>query len=124
MSSLKRTSPSSSSKTNNFESEKYLYLTTRGRQSGLPRQIEIWFTHLRGRFYVIAEYATSNWVENLRAYPEVKVRVGGQEFAGRARILSKEQDRELVGQVQSLSIEKYGWGDGLVVEILPTDENK
>jgi deazaflavin-dependent oxidoreductase (nitroreductase family) len=115
---LKRTSPSSSSKTNSFESEKYLYLTTRGRQSGLARQIEVWFTHLRGRFYVIAEYPTSNWVANLRAHPEVKVRVGEQEFASRARVLSKEQDGELIGEVQALSVKKYGWGDGLVVEIV------
>ena len=119
MSSLKRTNPSSSSKTNKFEGEKYLYLTTRGRRSGLPREIEIWFTQLRERFYVIAEYPTSNWVGNLRAHPEVKVRVGGEEFAGRARILSKDQDGELVGEVQALSVKKYGWCDGLVVEILP-----
>lgn len=122
MSSLKRTSPSSSSKTNNFEKEKYLYLTTRGRRSGLPREIEIWFTYLRGRFYVIAEYPTSNWVKNLRAEPEVNVRVGGTDFAAQARSLSKGQDGGLVGEVQALSVKKYGWGDGLVVEILPASK--
>jgi deazaflavin-dependent oxidoreductase (nitroreductase family) len=116
---LKRTNPSSSSKKNSLENEKYLYLTTHGRRSGLAREIEIWFTHLRERFYVIAEYPTSNWVGNLRAHPEVKVRVGGEEFAGRARVLSKEGDGELVAEVQSLSVKKYGWGDGLVVEIVP-----
>lgn len=119
MSSLKKTNPSSNSKTNNFEDEKYLYLTTRGRRSGLPREIEIWFTHLRGRFYVIAEYPDSNWVENLRADPEVNVRVGNKQFAGKARLVPKEQDRELVAEVQALSAKKYGWGDGLLVEILP-----
>jgi len=117
--SLKKTSPSSSSKTSNFEKEQYLYLTTRGRRSGLPREIEIWFTHLPGRFYVIAEYPDSNWVENIRAHADLQVRAGGQEFAGQARILSKEQDAELVGEVQALSHQKYGWSDGLVVEIVP-----
>jgi hypothetical protein len=68
---------------------------------------------------VIAEYPDSNWVENLRADPEVKVRVGGEEFAGCAHVLSKEQDGELVAEVQALSVKKYGWGDGLVAEILP-----
>ena len=119
MNFLKKTNPSSSSKTSNLGQEQYLYLTTRGRRSGLAREIEIWFTHLRGRFYVIAEYPTSNWVQNLRAHPDVKVRVAGQEFAGRARVLSKEHDEKLVREVQSLSQEKYGWSDGLVVEIVP-----
>ncbi|HEX6504624.1 MAG TPA: nitroreductase family deazaflavin-dependent oxidoreductase [Terriglobales bacterium] len=94
-------------------------MTTRGRRSGLAREIEIWFTHLRGRFYVIAEYPTSNWVQNVRAHADVNVRVAGQEFPGRARVLSKEQEGKLVREVQSLSQEKYGWSDGLVVEIIP-----
>lgn len=119
MNFLKKTNPSSSSKTSNLDREQYLYLTTRGRRSGLAREIEIWFTHLRGRFYVIAEYPTSNWVQNVRAHADVNVRVAGQEFPGRARVLSKEQEGKLVREVQSLSQEKYGWSDGLVVEIIP-----
>lgn len=119
MSFLKKTNPSSSSKTSNLDREQYLYLTTRGRRSGLAREIEIWLTHLRGRFYVIAEYPTSNWVQNVRAQADVKVRVSGEDFGGCARVLSKEGDGELVGKVKALSVKKYGWGDGLVVEIVP-----
>jgi hypothetical protein len=33
----------------------FLYLTTAGRISGQPREIEIWFTERGGRFYLIAE---------------------------------------------------------------------
>src|SRR6202453_5331137 len=73
--SLKKTNRNSSSKTNSFDGEQYLYLTTRGRSSGLPREIEIWFTHRDGRFYLIAEYPTSNWVRNLEADSHVQVRV-------------------------------------------------
>lgn len=123
MSSLKKTNPSSSSKKSNFEREKYLYLTTRGRNSGLAREIEIWFTHLRGHFYVIAEYPSSNWVENLRKDGDVKIRMGGSEFRGRARILLTDTDVELVREVQSLSQQKYGWGDGLVVEIIRSGDS-
>jgi deazaflavin-dependent oxidoreductase (nitroreductase family) len=113
---LKKTSPSSSSKNSNIDQEKYLYLTTRGRKTGQPRQIEIWFTHHGGRFYLIAEYATSKWVQNIRAEPQVKVRVAGEEFSGLARILP-EDEPELTAAVQDLSRQKYGWGEGLVVEI-------
>src|SRR5271169_2773661 len=88
--SLKKTNRNSSSKTNSFDSEQYLYLTTRGRKSGLPREIEIWFTHRDGRFYLIAEYPTSNWLQNLQAHPDAQVRVGEKNFAARARLVSPE----------------------------------
>ena len=96
-----------------------MYLATRGRRTGQPREIEIWFTHRLGRFYIIAEHPTSHWVENIRAHPEVKVRVAGQEFSAHARFPAKDGERELLAEVQALSQQKYGWSDGLVVEIVP-----
>ncbi len=98
----------------------FLYLTTRGRKSGQPREIEIWFTHLDGRYYVIAEYPTSQWVQNLKANPQVQVRVGEKTFAARARVLSTDTDRDQLNVVQELSRKKYGWGDGQVVELTPS----
>jgi deazaflavin-dependent oxidoreductase (nitroreductase family) len=117
---LKKTSPSLNSKDNNLEKEQYLCLTTRGRKSGAPREIEIWFTHREGRFYIIAEYATSNWVQNLIVYPEVQVRVPENSFKARARVIPTETD--LSRAVQQLSRDKYGWGDGLIVELTPENQ--
>jgi deazaflavin-dependent oxidoreductase (nitroreductase family) len=108
------------SETPDFNREQYLYLTTRGRKSGKPREIEIWFTYRDGRFYVIAEYETSNWVQNVRAHPEVEVKVAGRKFQARARVLSPQRDAELNRAVQELSRKKYEWGDGMVVELEPT----
>jgi deazaflavin-dependent oxidoreductase (nitroreductase family) len=105
--------------TDECERESYLYLITRGRKSGRPREIEIWFTHRDGCFYVIAEYSTSQWVQNLRADSQVQVRVAGKSFFARARILSAETDSELYRSVQEQSRKKYGWGEGLVVELVP-----
>ena len=119
---LKKTRASSSSKKSNLDREQYLYLTTRGRRSGLPREIEIWFVSLAGRYYVIAEYPTSNWVRNIRAHPEVRVRVANEEFSGKARVLA-ERSEALQRKIQALSREKYGWGEGLVVEIVPDRAN-
>ena len=101
-----------------LDREQYLYLTTRGRKSRQPREIEIWFTHREGRFYVIAEYQTSHWLQNIRAHPEVQVRVAGGSFSAAARVLSPETDFELNCAVQELSRKKYGWGDGIVVELV------
>jgi deazaflavin-dependent oxidoreductase (nitroreductase family) len=95
-----------------------LYLTTRGRKSGLPREIEIWFTHRAGRFYLIAEYATSNWLQNLRTDPQAQVRVAGRSFPVRGRFVTGEAEPELHRDIVDLSIKKYGWGEGIVVELV------
>jgi hypothetical protein len=73
--------------------------------------------NLGGNYYVIAEYPTSHWVENLRSHTDVGVRVAGETFAARARILSPERDGELHRAIQELSRKKYGWGEGVVVEL-------
>ena len=115
---MKKTNPSSSSKDNNFDREQYLYLTTRGRKSGLPREIEIWFTYRERRFYLIAEYPTSSWVQNLRADPKVQIRVAGQSYTAQARFITSEAEPELHRAIAGLSTRKYGWGDGIVVELV------
>ena len=98
----------------------YLYLTTIGRRSGLPRQIEIWFTRHADRHYLVAEHGLkAHWVRNLLAEPAVRVRVGRRSFRGRARVVDARSERELVATIRERSEAKYGWGAGLVVEIAP-----
>src|ERR1700758_880271 len=97
--------------------EPYLYLTTRGRKSGQPREIEIWFTHHEGCYYVIAEYETAHWLQNIRAHSEVQVRIAGQTFSAEARVLSPTTDAALISAIQELSRQKHGWGKGVVVEL-------
>ena len=62
----------------------HLYLTTTGRVTGQPREIEIWFTEHGGHFYLLPS-AIANWVRNIQSQPEVKVRVGDAEFNAIAR---------------------------------------
>jgi deazaflavin-dependent oxidoreductase (nitroreductase family) len=113
---LKKTRANSSLKDSNVAPEQYLYLTTRGRTSGLPRPIEIWFTEREGRFYIIAECPSAQWLRNVQADPQVQVRVGDQTFAAKARVLATEADASLRSAIQKLSREKY-WGDGTIVEL-------
>jgi deazaflavin-dependent oxidoreductase (nitroreductase family) len=98
--------------------ETYLYLTTIGRRSGRPREIEIWFTEAAGRFYLIAEHGEdAAWVRNLRAEPRVAVRLGVKRFTAMARVV--DADTTVWRAAQARSEAKYGWGDGLVVELAP-----
>jgi deazaflavin-dependent oxidoreductase (nitroreductase family) len=96
----------------------FLYVTTTGRKTGLPREIEIWFTTAGGCLYLLAEhFERAHWVRNIRNEPRVKVRLGGREFSATGRVLDRERDREAWELAQRLGLEKYGWGDGLPVEI-------
>ena len=98
----------------------YLYLTTIGRRSGQPREIEIWFTQREGRYYVIAETgARARWVQNLQANPRVGWRVAGAAFTGHAHVVDAAAEPTLHAAVQAVSHEKYGWGEGLIVELIP-----
>jgi deazaflavin-dependent oxidoreductase (nitroreductase family) len=97
----------------------FLYLTTTGRKTGQPREIEIWFTRHAGRYYVISEHlGEAHWVQNLEADPRVRVRVGELAFDARARVVNAGE-ADLSSTIEELSEKKYGWGDGLVVELTP-----
>ena len=96
----------------------FLYLTTTGRRTGLSREIEIWFTERGDRYYLIAEHRErADWVRNLQAQPRVHVRLGDRQFDATARVVDDAREPELASAVKALSDAKYGWSDGLIVEI-------
>ncbi len=98
--------------------EQYLYLTTTGRKTGLPREIEIWFVASGRNLYVLAEhFHKAQWVRNIMKTPRVHVRVAGREHLAMATVLDPERDAADWQTVQQLAREKYGWGDGLPVRI-------
>ncbi|HEY1861753.1 MAG TPA: nitroreductase/quinone reductase family protein [Gemmataceae bacterium] len=97
----------------------YLHLTTTGRITGQPREIEIWFTEHGGRFYLVAERESANWVRNIRSQPQVKVRIGDAEFNAIARVVHEGREPQLAAAVKALFDAKYGWSDGFIVELTP-----
>ena len=97
-----------------------LHLTTIGRTTGLPREIEIWFVVCWERFYLFAETGeAAGWVKNIRCNPKVTVRIREWQIDATARVLDRHTDRKLCDQVAAIADRKYGWGDGLPVEISP-----
>ena len=102
------------------DEQEFLYLTTRGRKTGRARQIEIWFTRRGRSYYLVSEHGLrAHWVQNLLVEPRVRWRVGTARLEGRARVLRAETAPALVRDIQARSKKKYGWGDGLVVELDP-----
>ncbi|HJQ71548.1 MAG TPA: nitroreductase family deazaflavin-dependent oxidoreductase [Blastocatellia bacterium] len=109
-------------KQSNLSQIKFLYLITTGRVTGQPREIEIWFVASEGKLYILAEhFHKAQWVKNIERNPRVRVRIDEREFEATARVLDRRRDAAAWKKAQQLEIEKYGWGDGLPVEIV-TDE--
>lgn len=85
--------------------EEYCYLTTTGRVTGNPHEIEIWFVVNENTLHLLAggKYE-SDWVKNLLKNPEVAVRIAKQTFDGIARIVSDENE-EMIARTSMA--EKY-----------------
>lgn len=79
-----------------FEREEYCYLTTRGRVTGNPHEIEIWFVVHENTIYLMSGGgAKSDWVKNLLKEPQVIFRIAGQTFPALARV-QQEKDEEVI----------------------------
>jgi deazaflavin-dependent oxidoreductase (nitroreductase family) len=76
--------------------EEFCYLTTTGRVSGRPHQIEIWFVVQNNSIYMMAGNHGSDWVKNLRKNPNATVRVANCHFTGTARLVTEKQEERTV----------------------------
>jgi deazaflavin-dependent oxidoreductase (nitroreductase family) len=87
--------------------EDFCYLTTTGRVTGRPHEIEIWFAlvpETRTLYMLSGGGDRSDWVRNLRRNPEVTVRIAEESFVGIARQAGDDQEDELA---RRLLVEKY-----------------
>ena len=74
--------------------EDFCYLTTMGRVSGNPHEIEIWFGAQDDVIYLMSGGGRdADWVKNLIKNPGVTVRIGNTTFTAIARLVigSKEE---------------------------------
>ncbi len=100
--------------------DEFLYLTTTGRKSGQPREIEIWFVAHEGCYYLCAEGRDrANWVQNIRHDAHISFWVHGQRYAGTGRPLDQAGDQSLIQAVSVLFDAKYQWSAGLLVQLCP-----
>lgn len=90
--------------------EEYCYFTTKGRVSGRPHEIEIWFGVENNSLYLLSGSATSDWVKNLRKDPAVSVRISNHTFTGTARVVEDPEEERIA---RYLLAEKYQeWEEG------------
>jgi deazaflavin-dependent oxidoreductase (nitroreductase family) len=77
----------------NLAAEDYCYLTTTGRVTGNPHQIEIWFGAGENSIYLLSGGGRdSDWVKNLLKNPAVTIRIAKTVFAGTARLVTDPEE--------------------------------
>jgi deazaflavin-dependent oxidoreductase (nitroreductase family) len=90
---------------NDLASEEYCYLTTTGRVSGNPHEIEIWFGMKEDTLYLLSGGGRrSDWVKNLTKNPNVTVRIAQRTFDATGRLL---QDAEEESAARTMLADKY-----------------
>ncbi len=83
----------------------YCYLTTLGRVSGEPHEIEIWFAVDGATVFMLAGAGMrSDWVRNLQQSPEVTVRVRDITYSARGRVVEDPVEDRLA---RTLLFDKY-----------------
>jgi deazaflavin-dependent oxidoreductase (nitroreductase family) len=83
----------------------FCYLTTRGRVTGTPHEIEIWFAVDGATLYLLAGAGTrSDWVRNLEVHPAVTIRLRDVTYDATARVVDDPaEDR----RARTIVFDKY-----------------
>src|SRR5438132_9499858 len=92
--------------------EDVCYLTTTGRKSGKPHEIEIWFGIRDGTLYLLSGGGDgADWVKNIRKRSTVKIRINSRATSAKARIL-KPRTSEDASARELLDAKYMGWRPG------------
>lgn len=86
-------------------SQKFIHLTTRGRKSGRPHTVELWFAAGDGKVSLSHEGKETDWMKNITQNGEVSFEIGGKNFTGKAHYI--EEHTEEVWQCKVALYEKY-----------------
>ena len=88
-------------------------ITTVGRRSGNPHEIEIWFGVIDDTLYIISGNGPSaDWYRNALANSQVWVRLASEVHTGTARDVTDPDERRRVGDLMGT---KYPWeGDSSI----------
>lgn len=86
-------------------SERLFRLTTRGRRTGSPHTVELWFAVSGGNVYLSHEGEETDWMKNIRKNSRVSFEIGGRNFKGTARYLGDHSEETELAK--TVLYEKY-----------------
>lgn len=95
-----------------LSSEQFIYVTTTGRRTGNPHEIEIWFGTNGRTVYILAGGGErSDTVRNIKSNSSVKVRIGQHTFAGSGRVLGEGEEDAMARRLLLAKYEPAYSGD-------------
>jgi uncharacterized pyridoxamine 5'-phosphate oxidase family protein len=95
----------------------FLYLNSIGWKTAKPHRIEIWFVEHDKKYYIVSERKKcAHWVQNILHNSNISFTVNNKSFEGYARVID-DKELKLISNVSRLMNRKYGWSDGLIVEL-------
>ncbi|HJR44428.1 MAG TPA: nitroreductase family deazaflavin-dependent oxidoreductase [Actinomycetota bacterium] len=92
--------------------QSFCYVTTTGRRTGNPHEIEIWFGWAEGlTIYMLAGGGEkADWVANIKANPAVKLRIADHDYTGTARVVTDDAEDALARKLLAAKYQK--WQEG------------
>jgi deazaflavin-dependent oxidoreductase (nitroreductase family) len=91
----------------------FCYLTTRGRRTGRPHRIEIWFVAHDDGVYLLSDSGRSDWCRNLLADPHVVIEVGDERRETLARPVDGDDPVNAVVRPAMVAKYQHGYGEDL-----------
>jgi deazaflavin-dependent oxidoreductase (nitroreductase family) len=101
--------------------EDFCYLTTTGRRTGKPHEIEIWFA-ARGRtaYILMGAGERADTVRNIRADPRVRLRIGKRTWKATARVVTAAREQALARRLVPVKYASHEEGlDEWAIDALP-----
>ena len=87
-------------------------LETKGRKSGLPRRTPVGGRRIEDSFWLVSEYGDkSQYVRNIQADPQVRVRIKGTWYTGTAHLLPEDDPRARLRKLpryNSTAVQAFG----------------
>lgn len=72
--------------------ERFCHITTTGRVTGKPHEIEIWFVRRADTVFILMGRGPRDTARNLEANPAASVRIGDATFNARGRVVTDPFD--------------------------------
>jgi deazaflavin-dependent oxidoreductase (nitroreductase family) len=69
-------------------------LTHYGRKTGKAYEVRIWFALDGDHLYIGTANVNRQWVRNVQKTPQIKLRIGQEQFEGTARFLTDRDEHE------------------------------
>ena len=99
----------------NVAGRKLIHLTTRGRKTGKPHVVELWFAAANGNVYLSHEGQETDWMKNITKDPAITFEIGGKQFRGRGCYLQDGAEEAWVGKA-ALYEKYYGKATREIIE--------